>query len=128
MKLSMKLALAALIVAAPAQADASEWWLVAGARGDDRLTLADSASIAGNGASRTVRVADYWRDGRSAMRTVSIRCGRGTATELDRFVCRNDAYRMRTAMLIGQSTPDRFARIVFAVQTPKGASVKVAAN
>jgi hypothetical protein len=124
MKHAIKLALAALIVAAPAQAQASEWWLVEGALGDDRLTLADSASITASGAARTVRVADYWRNGRSAVRTVSIRCGRRTASELDRFVCRNDAYRMRTAMLVGQSTPDRFARIVFSVQTP----VKVAAK
>lgn len=127
MKSFCKAALAALIFAVPAQAQAGEWWLVTGEPGDDAAQFADSASIVETGNMRTITIADHRRDGRNSERTVSIRCDRAGTTALDRFTCGDDAYRMRTAMLLGETSRESFARILFSV--PKaGADVKVASN
>lgn len=128
MKYLCKVALAAFIVAAPAQAQASEWWLVTGEPGDDVAQFADSASIVDKGPVRTIHIVDHWRDGRAVSRTISIHCDRTSNVALNLFACGDDAYRMRTAMLLGEMHREDFARVLFSVAPSSAATATAIAN
>lgn len=109
--------MAAILVLAAGPAEATDWWLVSGAPGEDTAIFADAETLARRDDAASVRVLRIDRSGRSAERLADVRCsGRAASREEEavrRFACASAQDRDQFGLILASMSPDEVARMIF---------------
>lgn len=117
---------AAILMSISAQAQAADWWWVAGDPGDSGAVFVDAQTVK-RAEGEVIFVAQtIVRNGEATVAAQRMRCDEpvapGEQEAMQRFACGTDEKRMRSAMIIFPMTPHQAARLIFAMPSSDRAS------
>lgn len=114
-----RMATAAILMSIPAQAQAADWWLVAGDPGDSSAAFVDADTVERTEGEVTFVAQTILRNGKATVTTQRMRCDApvapGEREAMQRFACGTDEERMRSAMIIFPMAPLQAAQLIFAM-------------
>lgn len=114
-----RIALAAIFLAAPAQAHATDWWLVSGEPGGNAAIFVDADTVVRHRGSVTFRMERIERHGPEVETIERLHCDGPPASAEEEavldFACSTEGERMNSAMIVSPMTPRETARLIFAM-------------